>query len=113
MYLPWPLLPQVALLASPSRLSMTTSHLRISGSLLCKPFGTVQLPNKSQGPVPLESWHCYMNELQSNRWVELCERATKEQDPDKLLELLTEINGMLELQQTQLRAERARRRLHE
>jgi len=54
-----------------------------------------------------------MNELQSNRWVELCERATKEQDPDKLLELLTEINGMLELQQTQLRAERARRRLHE
>jgi hypothetical protein len=30
------------------------------------------------------------------RWRELCERASVEQDPDKLLELVKEINQLLE-----------------
>jgi len=51
-----------------------------------------------------------MNEVQSNRWLELCERATKEQDPDKLLKLVDELSRLLEVQETQLRAERSGRR---
>jgi hypothetical protein len=30
------------------------------------------------------------------RWMELCEQAAVEQDPKKLLELVTEINRLLE-----------------
>jgi len=36
------------------------------------------------------------------RWRELCERASVEQDPDKLLELVKEINQLLEEKRTRL-----------
>ena len=36
------------------------------------------------------------------RWRELCEQASVEQDPDKLLELVREINQLLEEKQTRL-----------
>jgi hypothetical protein len=36
------------------------------------------------------------------RWRELCEQASVEQDPDKLLELVKEINQLLEEKRTRL-----------
>jgi hypothetical protein len=35
-------------------------------------------------------------------WVQLCERASIEQNPDKLLELIREINRLLEEKQSRL-----------
>jgi hypothetical protein len=36
------------------------------------------------------------------RWRELCAKAAEEQDPHKLLELITEINRMLEEKENRL-----------
>lgn len=36
------------------------------------------------------------------RWMDLCELAAKEQDPDKLLHLVQQINQMLEEKQNRL-----------
>ena len=36
------------------------------------------------------------------RWMELCELASKEQDPEKLLKLVQQINQMLEEKQNRL-----------
>jgi hypothetical protein len=33
------------------------------------------------------------------KWMELCAQAAKEQDPQKLLALVEEINGLLEAEQ--------------
>jgi hypothetical protein len=33
---------------------------------------------------------------QKERWMELCEQASKEQDPTKLIRLVEEINRLLE-----------------
>jgi hypothetical protein len=44
------------------------------------------------------------------RWHELCEQAANEQDPQKLLELVREINDLLEAKQKRLNAELARYR---
>ena len=38
------------------------------------------------------------------RWEELCDLASKEQDPQKLLELIKEINCLLEAKLDRLRA---------
>ena len=40
------------------------------------------------------------------RWMDLCELAAKEQDPEKLLKLVQQINQMLEEKQTRLDANR-------
>jgi hypothetical protein len=37
-----------------------------------------------------------MHEQQKERWMELCEQASKEQDPTKLMNLVEEINRILE-----------------
>jgi hypothetical protein len=37
------------------------------------------------------------------RWKELCELASVEQDPQKLMELITEINNLLEEKQNRLK----------
>jgi hypothetical protein len=37
------------------------------------------------------------------RWRELCERAAKETDPDRLIELVREINRLLEAKKQRLR----------
>ena len=36
------------------------------------------------------------------KWMELCEQASKEQDPEKLLALVQEINRLLETKQERL-----------
>jgi hypothetical protein len=38
------------------------------------------------------------------RWEELCDLASKEQDPQKLIELIKEINRLLEAKLDRLRA---------
>jgi hypothetical protein len=47
-----------------------------------------------------------MQEEQKERWRELCELATKEPDPDKLLALTLEINRLLEKEEDRLKAAR-------
>jgi hypothetical protein len=37
-------------------------------------------------------------------WEELCELATKEQDPRKLIELMNEINHLLEIKLNRLKS---------
>jgi hypothetical protein len=37
------------------------------------------------------------------RWEELCELASKEQDPTKLIELMKEINRLLEIKLNRLK----------
>jgi hypothetical protein len=39
-------------------------------------------------------------------WQELCERAAEEQDPEKLLELVKEINTLLEEKEQRLAKQR-------
>jgi hypothetical protein len=39
---------------------------------------------------------------QKEKWMELCELAANEQDPHKLLALITEINRLLEVNQQRL-----------
>jgi hypothetical protein len=45
------------------------------------------------------------------RWRELCEQASVEQDPDKLLELVKEINQLLEEKRTRLADEPRKQKL--
>jgi hypothetical protein len=40
------------------------------------------------------------------RWMELCEQAATEQDPEKLLSLTREINQLLEEKEQRIREER-------
>jgi len=42
---------------------------------------------------------------QTERWMKLCEQASIEQDPRKLLELVREINDLLEKKQDRLAKE--------
>jgi hypothetical protein len=37
-----------------------------------------------------------MYEQQKERWMELCEQASQEQDPNRLMKLVEEINRLLE-----------------
>ena len=41
---------------------------------------------------------------EKERWMELCELATKELDPVKLMELVAEINRILESKEQRLKA---------
>jgi hypothetical protein len=38
------------------------------------------------------------------KWMELCEQAATEQDPEKLMELISQINRLLEAKERRLRA---------
>jgi len=40
---------------------------------------------------------------QRERWMQLCEQAATEQDPEKLMALITEINRLLEAKERRLR----------
>jgi len=42
------------------------------------------------------------------RWEELCQQAATEQDPDKFLELIREINGLLEERRSNLSEKKPR-----
>jgi hypothetical protein len=37
------------------------------------------------------------------KWMELCEQAATEQDPEKLMELISQINQLLEAKERRLR----------
>ena len=43
-----------------------------------------------------------MKDDPKERWLELCELASKEQDPNKLIALVTEINQLLEEKEDRL-----------
>jgi hypothetical protein len=47
-----------------------------------------------------------MKENTNERWMELCEQAAKEKDPDKLLALVTEINRLFD--EEEVRAKKAK-----
>ena len=40
---------------------------------------------------------------QRERWMQLCEQASTEQDPEKLMKLIAEINRLLEAKERRLR----------
>ncbi len=40
---------------------------------------------------------------QEERWKQLCDQAAKEKDPNKLMELIAEINRLLEAREQRLR----------
>jgi hypothetical protein len=44
--------------------------------------------------------------MEANReeWMELCERAAKEQDPEKLMQLIAQINRLLEAKERRLKS---------
>ena len=44
-----------------------------------------------------------MHEQSKERWMELCEQASKEQDPAKLMSLVDEINRLLEQRDQKLK----------
>jgi hypothetical protein len=50
-----------------------------------------------------------MTENHDSRWRHLCEQAANEQDPEKLLLLVKEINDILEEREQRLRSKDAKR----
>jgi hypothetical protein len=42
---------------------------------------------------------------QRERWMQLCEQAANEQDPDRLMELIVEINRLLEAKERRLKGD--------
>lgn len=54
-----------------------------------------------------------MSDLKDKSWLELCEAASREHDPDKLLELITALNDALERREQQEKAKRATTRPRE
>lgn len=46
--------------------------------------------------------------LKSRSWRELCEAASREHDPEKLLELITALNDVLEQKEEEEKANRSR-----
>jgi hypothetical protein len=42
-------------------------------------------------------------------WMQLCEQASVEQDPEKLMELIQEINRLLDEKEERLRIERSKK----
>lgn len=47
-----------------------------------------------------------MNDFTNERWMRLCELAANEQDPEKLLKLVVEINRLLDQRETLLKGQR-------
>jgi hypothetical protein len=53
-----------------------------------------------------------MQGIQKERWQKLCQQAEVEQDPDKLLELVQEINRLLDEKAARLNATKDPRIIH-
>ncbi len=49
-----------------------------------------------------------MSSEHKQEWMRLCELASKEQDPEKLMELVREITRLLEQREAALKAKKAR-----
>ena len=56
--------------------------------------------------IPQLNRGCIMEGAVKERWLELCELASKEQDPKELVKLVEEINRLLEEKKHRLRAKR-------
>ena len=54
-----------------------------------------------------------MSDLKDKSWLELCEAASREHDPEKLLELITALNDVLEQREQQEKARPALTGPHE
>jgi len=54
------------------------------------------------------SFPAKMSSMNDDRWRQLCEQAAVEQDPDKLMELVKEIERLFSEKEEQLKANRAR-----
>jgi len=54
-----------------------------------------------------------VSDLKDKTWLELCEAASREYDPEKLLELITALNDELELMEWAERAQRTRTMVRE
>ena len=54
-----------------------------------------------------------MSDLKDKSWLELCEAASREHDPEKLLELITALNDALERREQQEKAKRTSARPRE
>jgi DNA polymerase II large subunit len=54
-----------------------------------------------------------VSDLKDKSWLELCEAASREQDPEKLLELITALNDALEQREREEKARRTVARLRE
>jgi hypothetical protein len=52
------------------------------------------------------------NDFTNERWMRLCELAASEQDPDKLLKLVMEINQLLDERESRLKNQRSVPRLN-
>ena len=48
-----------------------------------------------------------MSSEHKQEWMRLCELASKEQDPEKLMELVREITRLLEERETTIKAKRS------
>jgi hypothetical protein len=48
-----------------------------------------------------------VSDLKDKSWLELCEAASREHDPEKLLELITALNNLLEQRDLQEKAKRS------
>ena len=48
-----------------------------------------------------------MSSEHKQEWMRLCELASKEQDPEKLMELVREITRLLEKRETAIKAKRS------
>ena len=48
-----------------------------------------------------------MSSEQKQEWMRLCELASKEQDPEKLMELVREITRLLEQREAALKAKKS------
>ena len=49
-----------------------------------------------------------MSDLRTKNWRELCEAASREHDPERLLELVTALNDVLERVEQEQKASRTR-----
>ncbi len=54
-----------------------------------------------------------MSDLKDKSWLELCEAASREHDPEKLLELITALNDALERREQREKAKRTSARPRE
>jgi len=52
---------------------------------------------------PVSSGGFFLKGEKKEIWMQLCERAASEQDPDKLMELVKEINRLLEEKERRLK----------
>jgi hypothetical protein len=65
---------------------------------------------QSVGTTEFTDWRLRaMRGKVKEEWMELCEKITTEQDPERMIELVRELNRMLDEKEQRLQRERAAR----